>query len=188
MLGLGNIGLYAGVYTPLKAVSACNTWVGAVVGAIPPLMGWSAAAGTCVNPIACLSQTDICCKYCCAIYLQGQPSQFPCPDNQILSKVSWLLTVEPNCTKHPLISSMTKMWRDKTNLGNAGQLEPGAWLLASALYFWQMPHFLALAWLHREDYIRGGYAMLSRLGSDSFRWLGSFACYPIYFALSFPVH
>lgn len=44
-LGFANIVLYAGVYTPLKRVSAVNTWVGAVVGGIPPLMGWAAAAG-----------------------------------------------------------------------------------------------------------------------------------------------
>lgn len=44
-LGFANIVLYAGVYTPLKAVTALNTWVGAVVGGIPPLMGWAAAAG-----------------------------------------------------------------------------------------------------------------------------------------------
>ncbi len=44
-LGAANIGLYAGVYTPLKVVSIANTWVGAVVGAVPPLMGWAAAAG-----------------------------------------------------------------------------------------------------------------------------------------------
>lgn len=40
-----NIFLYAGVYTPMKRISALNTWVGAVVGAIPPMMGWVAAAG-----------------------------------------------------------------------------------------------------------------------------------------------
>ncbi|KAK2738450.1 Protoheme IX farnesyltransferase, mitochondrial [Myotisia sp. PD_48] len=40
-----NIFLYAFVYTPLKRVSVVNTWVGAVVGGIPPLMGWVAAAG-----------------------------------------------------------------------------------------------------------------------------------------------
>lgn len=44
-LGALNIVLYAGVYTPLKRVSVLNTWVGAVVGGIPPLMGWAAAAG-----------------------------------------------------------------------------------------------------------------------------------------------
>ncbi|MCJ1375372.1 Protoheme IX farnesyltransferase, mitochondrial [Loxospora ochrophaea] len=37
--------LYAGIYTPLKRKSVLNTWVGAVVGGIPPLMGWVAAAG-----------------------------------------------------------------------------------------------------------------------------------------------
>ena len=87
-LGAGNIVLYAAVYTPLKVVSISNTWVGAVVGAIPPLMGWAAAAG---------------------------------------------------------------------------QLDLGSLVLASTLYFWQMPHFMALAWLCKEDYARGGYQMLSRL-------------------------
>ena len=46
MLGLGNIGLYAGLYTYLKPRSEINTWVGAVVGAIPPVMGWTAAGGS----------------------------------------------------------------------------------------------------------------------------------------------
>lgn len=40
-----NIFLYAGVYTPMKRISAANTWIGAIVGGIPPLMGWCAAAG-----------------------------------------------------------------------------------------------------------------------------------------------
>jgi protoheme IX farnesyltransferase len=44
-LGAVNIGLYAGVYTPMKRISVLNTWVGALVGALPPLMGWTAAAG-----------------------------------------------------------------------------------------------------------------------------------------------
>lgn len=44
-LGLSNIVLYAGVYTYTKPRSVLNTWVGAVVGAIPPIMGWSAATG-----------------------------------------------------------------------------------------------------------------------------------------------
>jgi protoheme IX farnesyltransferase len=44
-LGLANIGLYAGLYTWMKPRSIYNTWVGAVVGAIPPVMGWTAATG-----------------------------------------------------------------------------------------------------------------------------------------------
>lgn len=44
-LGAANIFLYAAVYTPLKRISVINTWVGAIVGGIPPLMGWAAAAG-----------------------------------------------------------------------------------------------------------------------------------------------
>ena len=44
MLGAGNLVLYAFVYTPLKRIHPVNTWVGAIVGAVPPLMGWCAAA------------------------------------------------------------------------------------------------------------------------------------------------
>ncbi|KAL5342792.1 UbiA prenyltransferase family-domain-containing protein [Aspergillus crustosus] len=44
-LSAANIALYAFVYTPLKRIHVINTWVGAVVGAIPPMMGWIAAAG-----------------------------------------------------------------------------------------------------------------------------------------------
>jgi protoheme IX farnesyltransferase len=44
-LGATNIILYAGVYTPMKRLHWLNTWVGAIIGGIPPLMGWAAAAG-----------------------------------------------------------------------------------------------------------------------------------------------
>lgn len=43
-LGAGNIVLYAWVYTPLKRRTILNTWVGSVVGGIPPLMGWAACS------------------------------------------------------------------------------------------------------------------------------------------------
>jgi heme o synthase len=87
LLGAGNIALYAGLYTWMKPRSIYNTWVGAVVGAIPPVMGWTAATGG--------SFMDI-----------------------------------------------------------------DAILLGSTLYFWQMPHFFALSFMHRQDYARGGFAMV----------------------------
>lgn len=51
-LGVGNIALYSLVYTPLKTRSELNTWVGSVVGAIPPVMGWAAATGSVLSPEA----------------------------------------------------------------------------------------------------------------------------------------
>ncbi|MBI5864739.1 MAG: protoheme IX farnesyltransferase [Planctomycetes bacterium] len=45
----------------------------------------------------------------------------------------------------------------------SGELGAGAWLLAAILLVWQMPHFLALAWLYREDYERGGFRMLPQV-------------------------
>ena len=80
-----NILLYAILYTPLKPRTTFNTLIGAVCGAIPPVIGWTAVTG---------------------------------------------------------------------------QLDPGAWLLGGLLFVWQLPHFLALAWMYREDYARGGHAML----------------------------
>ena len=44
LLGVGNLALYAFAYTPLKRIHPVNTWVGAIVGGVPPLMGWCAAA------------------------------------------------------------------------------------------------------------------------------------------------
>ena len=45
-LGAANIALYAGVYTTMKRYTIANTWLGSLVGAIPPAMGWAAASGT----------------------------------------------------------------------------------------------------------------------------------------------
>lgn len=85
ILGLIVVAIYVLAYTPLKPLSTACTLVGAVCGAIPPMMGWTAAAG---------------------------------------------------------------------------RLGFGAWVLASLLFCWQIPHFLALAWLYREDYARGGFRVL----------------------------
>ncbi len=42
----------------------------------------------------------------------------------------------------------------------SGQLSPAAWFLFALIAAWQLPHFLAIAWLYRDDYARAGYAML----------------------------
>ena len=87
------VGTYLFVYTPLKFRSASNTLVGAIPGALPPMIGWAAADG----PRA---------------------------------------------------------------------LDAGAWVLFGILYLWQIPHFLAIAWLYREDYRRAGLVMLPGLGDE----------------------
>ncbi|MHC5115231.1 MAG: heme o synthase [Planctomycetota bacterium] len=84
-LALATLLIYVLIYTPLKVRTTLNTLVGAVCGALPPMIGWVGAAGT---------------------------------------------------------------------------LDAGAWMLGALLFTWQIPHFLALAWLYREDYARGSFAML----------------------------
>lgn len=49
-LGATNLILYTLIYTPMKRVSILNTWVGSIVGAIPPLMGWAACVGDILSP------------------------------------------------------------------------------------------------------------------------------------------
>lgn len=47
-----------------------------------------------------------------------------------------------------------------------GDLGAAGWIAFAILAFWQMPHFLSLAWMYRKDYARGGYAMLPVLEPD----------------------
>ncbi len=77
---------YAFIYTPMKTKTAWNTAVGAVPGALPPVIGWYAAQG-------------------------------------------W------------------NNWE-------------GALALFAILFLWQIPHFLAIAWMYRADYASGGLKML----------------------------
>jgi protoheme IX farnesyltransferase len=54
----------------------------------------------------------------------------------------------------------------------SGRLDSGAWQLFAILFFWQFPHFHAIAWMYREDYARAGILMLpvvDRDGSRTFR-------------------
>jgi protoheme IX farnesyltransferase len=48
----------------------------------------------------------------------------------------------------------------------SGRWAPGAWVLFAILFFWQYPHFFSLAWLYKEDYARGGLAMLPVVEAD----------------------
>lgn len=84
-LGLLTVLLYLLIYTPMKRVSSLNTVIGAIPGAIPPVMGFTAVENS---------------------------------------------------------------------------IPPAAWMLFGVLFLWQMPHFLAIAVMYRDDYARGGYRML----------------------------
>jgi len=84
-LGLTSWIIYALIYTPLKRRTPLNTVVGAVSGAIPILMGWTATGAA---------------------------------------------------------------------------IDLTALALAAVLFLWQFPHFMAIAWLYRRDYARGGHQML----------------------------
>jgi protoheme IX farnesyltransferase len=53
----------------------------------------------------------------------------------------------------------------------AGKLEARAWLLYAILFLWQFPHFMAIAWMYREDYARAGFKVLPR-GSEKDQFVG----------------
>jgi heme o synthase len=82
---------YVFVYTPLKRQTTLNTLIGAVPGALPPVIGWTAMTGT---------------------------------------------------------------------------IDPMALVLFLIVFFWQIPHFLAIAWMYRDDYGRAGLKMLPVVDAD----------------------
>jgi heme o synthase len=47
-----------------------------------------------------------------------------------------------------------------------GTLSRGAWVLFGIVFLWQLPHFLAIAWMYREDYARAGFPMLPVIDPD----------------------
>jgi heme o synthase len=85
LIGAFTLVMYVLVYTPLKRLTWLNTLVGAIPGAIPPLMGWTAARGA---------------------------------------------------------------------------LSSEAFALFAIQAFWQIPHFMAIAWMYRDEYARAGFKML----------------------------
>jgi len=82
---------YVLVYTPLKTRSSFSTVIGAIPGALPPVIGWAAARG---------------------------------------------------------------------------ELRIEAWVLFGIVFLWQLPHFLAIAWIYRDDYARAGFPMLAVIEPD----------------------
>ena len=109
VVALATLLTYALIYTPLKRVSSFATVVGAIPGALPPVIGWAAA-------------------------------------------------------------------RDS--------LSQGAWVLFAIVFLWQLPHFLAIAWIYREDYARAGFPMLPVIEPDG-RSTARQAC--VYAAALLPV-
>jgi len=93
-LALLTIVTYLGVYTPMKRRSPLSTVVGAVPGALPPLIGWAAASNT---------------------------------------------------------------------------ISLGGLILFTIVFLWQIPHFMAIAWMYREDYKRAGFPMLPVIEPDGRR-------------------
>jgi protoheme IX farnesyltransferase len=85
---------YLFIYTPLKRVSWMNTLVGAIPGALPPLMGWTASRN---------------------------------------------------------------------------ELSGEGWALFAILAFWQIPHFMAIAWLYRDEYAKAGFVMLPNVDAGGGR-------------------
>ncbi|KIM24422.1 hypothetical protein M408DRAFT_331790 [Serendipita vermifera MAFF 305830] len=131
LLGLGNIFLYSGVYTALKRRSVLNTWVGAVVGGIPPLMGWAACGGSLLPSVS----TPM------SVYLP--------PFLASTDFATQLATNLPIWTGH--LMTMAPV------LDNP--LAPLVLFLFH--YSWQFPHFNSLSYLVRSSYAQAGYSMLS---------------------------
>ena len=52
-----------------------------------------------------------------------------------------------------------------------GKLDSQAWQLYAILFLWQFPHFMAIAWMYREDYARAGYRVLP-IGPEKTRFMG----------------
>jgi len=94
LVALATLVIYVAVYTPLKRRSTIATLVGAVPGALPPLIGWTAGRGA---------------------------------------------------------------------------IDAGGWTLFAILFLWQIPHFMAIAWMYRDDYRRAGFPMLPVLEPDGAR-------------------
>ena len=85
--------------------------------------------------------------------------------------LSYLLVYTPLKRKTPLCTLLGAVPGAMPTLigwaGAAATINRNAWFLFAILFFWQFPHFLAIALMYREDYARAGYRMLPRFDLDS---------------------
>src|SRR6201999_2895438 len=94
LLALGTLVTYLLVYTPMKRRTPASTLVGAIPGALPPLIGWAASHGS---------------------------------------------------------------------------ISAGGLSLFAIVFLWQIPHFMAIAWMYRDDYGKAGFPMLPVVEPDGRR-------------------
>lgn len=90
-----------------------------------------------------------------------------------LTLTSYVLVYTPLKRRTPLATLVGAVPGALPILGGwtaaTGAVAPAAWALFGTLLLWQMPHFYALAWLYRDDYRRGGLAMISVFDADGRR-------------------
>jgi protoheme IX farnesyltransferase len=89
----------------------------------------------------------------------------------ISTLLSYLLVYTPLKRKTPLCTLLGAFPGAMPTLigwaGAAATINRNAWFLFAILFLWQFPHFLAIALMYREDYVRAGYRMLPRFDLDS---------------------
>jgi protoheme IX farnesyltransferase len=89
----------------------------------------------------------------------------------ISTLVSYLLIYTPLKRKTPLCTLLGAFPGAMPTLigwaGASATINRNAWFLFAVLFLWQFPHFLAIALMYREDYVRAGYRMLPRFDLDS---------------------
>ncbi|KER21384.1 hypothetical protein T265_10288 [Opisthorchis viverrini] len=184
-LAAGNMLLYTTLYTPLKQFSQANTWIGALVGGVPPLMGWAAATGeihsgknSAALVVAVFRDVDHQTEH---INVFGAlPESGGNTGSAILNKppgtcafvlfVNTMKLVSPGehnmVANTPVFHQTTRNMRvcpDSFTQQIAHSFSSGSMILASLLYVWQFPHFMALSWNLRGEYSKAGYMMTSVL-------------------------
>jgi heme o synthase len=84
----------------------------------------------------------------------------------LATMASYLLVYTPLKRKTPLCTLIGALPGAAPPLigwaGATGALSAEAWILYSMVFLWQFPHFMAIAWMYREDYGRAGYRVLPR--------------------------